>query len=116
MCSCDGDAPSAYWESRPKATKRHKCCECRGWIEAGEIYWRVRGVWDGGPATFAMCADCEGLIIFAGDDADCFCWTFGNVHTDLLDFTYESGDKAMIDEADARVKAVRSKRRDKIAA
>lgn len=116
MCSCDGDGPSAMWDSRPKAKKRHKCCECRGWIEAGETYWRVRGVWDGEPHTFAMCTDCEALMLWAGEDADCFCWSFGNVHGDVIDFFDESGDKALIAEAEARVKDIRSKRRDLVAA
>lgn len=116
MCSCDGDGPSASWESRPKAKKRHKCCECRGWIEPGETYWRVRGIWNGEAKTFLMCGDCEDLKEWAGDGADCFCWSFGNVHTDVLDFVGESGDKALAAEADARVKAIRSKRREPVAA
>lgn len=116
MCSCGYDQPSAFWDSRPKAKKRHKCCECRGWIEPGEVYWRVRGVWDGAPQTFAMCADCEGLTVWAGDDADCFCWSFGNVMTDVLDFMHESGDAALIAEAAARVVAIRNRRREPVAA
>ena len=116
MCSCDNDGPSVMWESKPKAKKRHKCSECRGWIEPGEVYWRVRGVWDGEPRTFFMCVDCNEMLSWAGDGAYCFCWSFGSVHTDVLDFVGESGDKALIAEAEARVKAVRNKRRDQIAA
>jgi len=115
MCSCDNDGPSVMWESKPKAKKRHKCCECRGWIEPGEVYWRVRGVWDGEAQTFSMCADCDGLLSWA-DDMDCFCWSFGNVHVDVLDYAGDSGDKALIAEADARIKAIRDKRRDLVAA
>lgn len=116
MCSCDGSAPSASWESCPKAKKRHKCSECRGWIEPGEVYWRVRGVWDGEARTFAMCADCNELKSWAGKDSDCFCWTFGNVHTDVLDYVCESGDDALIAEAESRIKAICDKRRDRVAA
>lgn len=115
MCSCDGDGPSAMWESRPKAKKRHKCSECRGWIEPGEVYWRVRGIWDGDARTFAMCADCDGLLSWADDDTDCFCWTFGNVHQDVVDYVGESGERALIADADARIKAIQSKRREQVA-
>lgn len=50
------------------------------------------------------------------EHADCFCWSFGNTHNDALDFQHDSGDKALIAEAEARVKAIRSKRRDQVAA
>lgn len=116
MCSCDSDQPSVTWESRPKAKKRHKCSECRGWIEPGEVYWRVRGVWDGEAQTFAMCSDCDALLSWCGEDADCFCWSFQCVHQDVVDFVGESGDEALIAEADARIKAIREKRRDRVAA
>lgn len=116
MCSCDGDGPSAFWESRPKAKKRHRCCECRGWIEPGETYWRVRGVWDGEAQTFSMCADCECLKEWACIGAAGFCWSFGNVMTDVLDYIHDSGEEALIAEAEARVRAIRNKRRDNVAA
>lgn len=116
MCGCDYDGPSVSWETRPKAKKQHRCCECRGWIEPGEVYWRVRGVWDGEAQTFSMCTDCEDIKAWASEGTDCFCWSFGSVLTDALDFMHESGDAALIAEAKARVKAVRQKRREKIAA
>lgn len=115
MCSCNDDGPSAMWESKPKAKKRHKCCECRGWIEPGEVYRRVRGVWDGEARTFSMCADCDSLLSWA-DDMECFCWSFENVHQDVADYVGESGDDALIAEADARMKAIRDKRREQFAA
>lgn len=49
------------WTKRePKARKRHRCCECGGFIEAGEKYHVFAGIWDD-PATFKTCADCEAL-------------------------------------------------------
>lgn len=54
------DAPKCSSESTPKARKRHKCCECRGWIEIGETYHVFSGVWDD-PATFKTCSDCQAL-------------------------------------------------------
>lgn len=114
MCTCDNDGPSVMWESKPKAKKRHKCCECRGWIEPGETYWRVRGVWDGDARTFSMCPDCDALLSWA-NRMECFCWSFGNMHGDLIDYADESGDKALIAEADARIKRIRQKRRELVA-
>ena len=116
MCSCDGNGPSASWESRPKAKKRHKCSECRGWIEPGEVYWNVRGIWDGGPSTYKVCADCDALLSWCSEGADCFCWSFTNIHSDVLDFVGESGDKTLQAEATERIKAIRNKRRDPVAA
>lgn len=115
MCDC-GDQPSAVWESRPKARKDHKCCECRGVIRAGESYWRVRGIWEGDAETLSMCGDCEDLLRWAGQQSDCFCWSFGNVHTDVLDFMGESGIAALEADAKARIKSIRDKRRQPVAA
>ncbi len=42
------------------ARKRHKCCECRGWIEPGETYRYASGIWDY-PESFKFCADCDAL-------------------------------------------------------
>jgi hypothetical protein len=47
---------------------------------------------------------------------ECFCFSFGNLHVDVLDYVGESGDEALIAEADARIKAIRDKRRDLVAA
>jgi len=55
------DLPSCYTSSTPLARKRHKCCECRGWIEPGEKYHRFSGIWDGEAGTFKTCDDCQTL-------------------------------------------------------
>lgn len=52
-------APSCWTASTPKARKRHKCCECRGWIEPGEKYHKFSGIWDGEAGTYKTCDDCQ---------------------------------------------------------
>lgn len=54
------EMPKCLTEATPKARKRHRCCECNGWIEPGETYHRYTGVWDD-PATYKVCRDCEAL-------------------------------------------------------
>lgn len=60
------ELPSCITEAKPKAHKRHKCCECKGLILEGEYYIRVSGIWDGEPARFKTCVDCDALR----DEAD----------------------------------------------
>lgn len=55
------ELPECITEAKPKARKRHKCCECRGLIMEGEVYVRVSGIWDGEPARFKTCVDCDAL-------------------------------------------------------
>ena len=57
--SCE--MPQAYSMATPKARKKHKCCECGGVIAAGEKYNRHSGVWDGTPAAYKVCVDCDEL-------------------------------------------------------
>lgn len=116
MCSCDYDEPDAFWQAHHKAKKRHKCSECRGWIESGERYWRTRGVWDGRPSTYSVCADCEQLICWAGEHDDCLCWGFGRSHGDIVDMLSDRGDRPLLDEARSRIEAIKKKRRDPVAA
>ncbi len=52
------EMPDVYRESRPRARKAHRCCECRGAIPAGEIYRLASGLWDGGWDTYKTCLDC----------------------------------------------------------
>lgn len=49
-------------ETTPKARKTHKCCECRGFIEKGEVYHKCTGIWSGEPITYKTCSDCEKMI------------------------------------------------------
>lgn len=112
MCGCDGDGPSAFWETTRKASKRHKCSECRGWIEIGETYAYVRGIWDGAASSFKQCPDCVALIAWALARNECICFTFGNTHGDLMDDAHNDGDADYHAEVDGKIKAIRAKRRD----
>lgn len=60
MCY-DGESPNVYEEWCPTARKRHRCYECGGWIEPGEKYQRVRGLWDGDWLTYKTCAECVSI-------------------------------------------------------
>lgn len=57
--SYEGEPAACYTRTLPCARKPHRCCECFGWIEKGEFYERFSGVWDGNPATFKTCGDCN---------------------------------------------------------
>lgn len=54
--SCD--LPEFVHQSRPRARKTHKCCECRGEIRPGEAYESVRGRWAGEFAVYKTCDSC----------------------------------------------------------
>lgn len=110
MCDC-GDGPSTYRETRPKARRDHKCCECGGVIRSGETYTSFWGVWDGESSTFKTCADCEALAGWAMDEHDCFCPNFGSLHDGVLKLVRESGLPELIAEGERRVREVRAKRR-----
>lgn len=110
MCSC-GDGPEVFRVSRPKARKAHVCCECRGTILAGETYRNVWGVWDGEQDTARTCLDCLGLLDWCEEGGGELCTTFGNLHSDVLDDAWESGDPERLEEAKRRILAIRQKRR-----
>ena len=57
--SCE--MPSCYVMTSRTARKQHKCCECRGFIQIGERYHYHSGVWDGKPASFKVCPECDEL-------------------------------------------------------
>lgn len=57
----DGDGPSCFTMSTPKACKEHVCYECREKIPAGSKYQKHTGVWDGRPDTFKTCLPCAEL-------------------------------------------------------
>lgn len=55
------EMPSCYTLKKRIARKHHKCCECHGVIRKGEEYNHHSGVWDGEPAAFKVCFDCDSL-------------------------------------------------------
>ena len=56
-----GEPPNVYSLLTPKARKRHKCGECRGFIEPGEKYQLLKGLWDGSWGDYKTCLDCVEL-------------------------------------------------------
>lgn len=115
MCDC-GDSPEVWRISRPTARREHSCCECRGLIRPGEAYRSFWGVWDGEAKTYKTCTSCISLDGWMRDGHDCFCPTFGNLHTDALDLVHESGEAALIAECKRRIAEIRAGRRRQAAA
>jgi hypothetical protein len=70
-CSCDCDAPSAYWAETRQARKAHTCSECAGSINPGERYRHVRGVWNREPSMVKTCSACLDLETWVEEVADC---------------------------------------------
>jgi hypothetical protein len=63
-CSCnieidDYDSPSFFDETIIKrATRQHKCTECKRLIEKNERYSRIVGVWSSKFEVYKTCVDC----------------------------------------------------------
>ena len=72
----------------PKARVNHRCDECLGYIQKGEIYTKHHGVFDGAGFTHKVCSDCAALIqeLNAGKMFDDTVY-FGG----LYEFSYETG-------------------------
>lgn len=56
------------------ARKRHRCSECHGFIEPGDVYERVAGSWDGRFDTFKTCIHCEEARDFYEHEAESRDW------------------------------------------
>lgn len=61
MCGSSGEGPSVFWESKPRARKEHKCCECLSAISPGEVYELFEGVWEGSFGRFRTCSICASV-------------------------------------------------------
>ncbi|RLE41371.1 hypothetical protein DRJ16_06415 [Candidatus Woesearchaeota archaeon] len=75
-CSYADNGPSAYWESTPIANKNHTCCECGSTIEPGEMYHKIKGIWEGIFDTHKTCQICEKVRLkaMAGSHGHCICF------------------------------------------
>lgn len=49
--------PECFRRVLRKARKPHRCCECRGVIQRGEVYTYMSGIWDY-PQSFKTCPEC----------------------------------------------------------
>jgi len=70
-CSCDGDFPSILEETFPKARKKHICCECGSDIDPGEIYQKIKGLWEDEWLTFKTCMICYNIRHEANRQEEC---------------------------------------------
>jgi hypothetical protein len=66
MCSdgYDDESPQFYFETRRRARKPRRCCECGRAIPSGETYVRKAGKWDGRTASYDTHLACEDLRDF----------------------------------------------------
>jgi len=58
---CDCEMPDVFDESKCKARKGHKCCECRSAISRGESYFILQGLWDGQWRNYKQCVNCNSI-------------------------------------------------------
>jgi len=79
-CGCSlndyGDGPEFMTMTNPKARKVHKCCECNGFIEKGDLYEYVAGLWDGDFCVFKTCKACAQI-------RKDVCGSYGNLNEDV---------------------------------
>lgn len=71
------DDPIFCNETRPRARKRHRCCECGKAIAEGEQYVRLDGFWSGDFRTYKLCMECNGMRDFLQAHLDCECYLGG---------------------------------------
>ncbi len=93
-CYCDYE-PSAVWiEKKVRARKPWKCGECGGAIKAGEVYHRVKSLYDGDWSTLRRCGDC--MVIACDLDqatkahGGCVCNLWGGMVEEMLELKRES--------------------------
>lgn len=87
--------PSVFNQKKPRARKRHRCCECRGWIEAGERYEYSWGIWEGSASSYKTCLGCAELRDELGKAEKC-CIPFTYLREALLE-----ADAALMGRFDA---------------
>ena len=95
--------PKCYVLVKRQARKDHKCCECHGVIRKGETYNYHSGVWDGSPASYKVCVDCDALRARVVKDCDLF--------DDEIPALTCLGDDLEFDHRD-EFEAIKAKRKD----
>lgn len=82
---CDCNVAQAFAESWRSARKRHRCCECAGWIEPKERYEYASGIWDNQAYSYKTCKQCVQVRDWVGshlDRSDC-APCFGGLYDDV---------------------------------
>lgn len=103
MCNGYDNPPETLTETRPKARKQHRCCECGLPIPVGTVYVHTWGVWNREPNTYKQHGECRALLQWISDT---FCdgemWSF----TTLTDELGEYGPGIYADDDPAKPDAV----------
>lgn len=68
MCIIDTDTCDIWTEKRPRARKRHECCECGGPIPVGCTHVRIDLLYDGNWDSDRMHVECRALWTFMVED------------------------------------------------
>jgi len=69
---CDyGEMEQASGETRQKARKEHKCCECGNKIHAGNYYFRISILFDGEWSHYKQCENCNEIFDIATQAGVC---------------------------------------------
>lgn len=85
------ELPRCYTVKYPKARKQHRCCECGGIIEKGEVYELYSGIWDE-PQTFKTCSECKSEKQRVFDSIDPYVEEYpclGALYEDLSDWDFK---------------------------
>lgn len=89
-CYCDYDPPDFTPNVKVRrARKAHRCDECGAFIQPGEKYEYVFGVWDGFVHIYHTCERCLDLRWFITEAVPCFCWAYSTLHDDALECARE---------------------------
>ncbi len=75
VCLWGGEYESGefYAETKPRAAKEHKCCECRAIIPKGEVHVYAKGKNDGMFWDYRVCSACDEIgRVFYCDGPRCF--------------------------------------------
>lgn len=115
MCNGDDNPPEGFCETKPKARRSHRCCECGRLIPSGEVYVRSWGKWDGNIGTYRQHVDCHELLDWISVN---LCggemWSFTSLRDELGEYgpdLYADGnpDKPLAVEAHARMAAIEAR-------
>lgn len=89
------DLPTVWRASRPKARKLHRCIECTGSIEPGEVYEKFTGLWDGSWDTYRTCAECNTLRgeVNTKSRATEDCVAFGELHQSFWEPEFDDSQR-----------------------
>lgn len=84
MCCCyDAPQPDFHSARVVTARQRHRCCECLAFIQPGERYEYVSGLWEGELSTYKTCLACVELRTKLSEH--CGCWVYEGIAEDICE-------------------------------